>query len=154
MGDEEDMDVEVADVLMPGRVADEAVELIAEAMKNRPDLSAARLNQDGGATIRVSRKTPALSGHQPRWRAGVVPIHYKNISSHYSAGGLNMTIPFLNGGLNGARLAEAEFRARGAGKDAEAAAGPHCCRCSRRLVRGEQCVAPVGRDGAAGRSGR
>jgi outer membrane protein len=51
---------------------------------------------------------------------GAVPLHQKNLSSQYSAAGVNITIPFLNGGLFAARRAEAEFRARGAGKDADA----------------------------------
>ena len=53
---------------------------------------------------------------------GIVPIHQKNFSDQYSAAGLNISIPFLNGGLYAARRAEAEFRARGTEKDAEALA--------------------------------
>ena len=44
----------------------------------------------------------------------------RKLFSQYSAAGLNISIPFLNGGLLNARRAEAEFRARGAEKDAEA----------------------------------
>jgi outer membrane protein len=119
IGDEEDMEVEVADVLMPGQVADEAAKLIAEAMKNRPDIAAVRLNQDAAQRFASAEKRlryPALSLVGV---VGVVPIHQKNISNQYSAAGLNMTIPFLNGGLNGARLAEAEFLARRAGKSVD-----------------------------------
>ncbi len=51
---------------------------------------------------------------------GVVPIHQSNFADSYSAAGINISIPFLNGGFNSARRAEAEFRARGSARDMEA----------------------------------
>jgi outer membrane protein len=120
MGDENDMDLEVADVLLPGRVADEAAPLITEAMKNRPDLAVARLTQTAAQRFAEAEKRLRYPAVSLVGVVGVVPIHQNNMSSQYSAAGVNVTVPFLNGGLNAARQAEAEFRARGAGKDAEA----------------------------------
>jgi outer membrane protein len=120
MGDENDMDLELADVLLPGRVADEAAPLITEAMKNRPDLAVARLTQTAAQRFAEAEKRLRYPAVSLVGVVGVVPIHEKNMSSQYSAAGVNVTVPFLNGGLNAARQAEAEFRARGAGKDAEA----------------------------------
>jgi outer membrane protein len=53
---------------------------------------------------------------------GAVPIHQSGFPDRYAAAGLNISLPFLNGGLYAARQAEAELRARSAGKDVEALA--------------------------------
>lgn len=120
MGDESDLEVEVADVPLPGKVADEAPVLIAEAIRNRPDLSVARLSETAAQRFAEAEKRLRYPSVSLVGVVGVVPVREKNISNQYSAAGVNVTIPFLNGGLNAARRAEAEFRARGAGKDVEA----------------------------------
>jgi outer membrane protein len=89
-------------------------------MKNRPDLAVARLTQTAAQRFAEAEKRLRYPAVSLVGVVGVVPIHEKNMSSQYSAAGVNVTVPFLNGGLNAARQAEAEFRARGAGKDAEA----------------------------------
>jgi outer membrane protein len=44
----------------------------------------------------------------------VIPSHVKDLSGDYAAAGLNISLPFLNGGLYRARRREAEFRAQSA----------------------------------------
>ena len=51
--------------------------------------------------------------------AGVVPAHQEPFPGNYSAAGVNVTIPVLNGGLFSARRAEAQFRAQATGKKAD-----------------------------------
>jgi outer membrane protein len=122
IGDEKDTLFAVADVPLPGRVVDDAETLVQEALKNRPELSVAKLNQSAAERFAQAEKKlryPAISAVGV---VGIVPIHQKNFSDQYSAAGLNISIPFLNGGLYSARRAEAEFRARGTEKDTEALA--------------------------------
>jgi outer membrane protein len=120
IGDDRDAQFAVADVPLPGRVADDAETLVLEALKNRPDLSVARLNQSAAERFVEAEKKLRYPAVSAVGVFGIVPIHQKNFSDQYSAAGLNISIPFLNGGLYAARRAEAEFRARGAGKEAEA----------------------------------
>ena len=120
MGQQKDEEYDVTDVLLPGRVADDAQTLVAEALRNRPDLAVAKLTES--AALRFSEaerrlRYPAISLVGV---VGVVPIRQKDFTDQYSAAGLNISIPFLNGGLFNARRAEADFRARAAGKDADA----------------------------------
>lgn len=120
MGQEDDVEFEVVDIALPPRAGDDAPALIAEAMRNRPDLSAARLNENAAQRFAAAEKRlryPAISAVAV---LGAVPVHQKNLAGQYSAAGLNISIPFLNGGAFKARWAEAEFRAQGAGKEADA----------------------------------
>ncbi len=120
IGETKDDQFEVKDVILPGRVADDAQTLVSEALKNRPDLSVARLNESAALRFADAEKRLRYPAVSLVGVVGVVPIHQKNFSSQYSSAGLNISIPFLNGGLLNARRAEAELRARGAEKDAEA----------------------------------
>lgn len=120
IGDGKDGEFRVADVLLPGRVADDAETLVAEALKNRPDLNVAKLNQSAAQRFAEAEKKLRYPSVSLVGVAGTVPFRQKNLTSQYSAAGLNISIPFLNGGLFTARRAEAEFRARGLDKDTEA----------------------------------
>lgn len=120
MGDTRDRQYSIADVPLPPRVTDDVEALVRDALNNRPDLDVLKLNQTAAERFAEAEKKlryPAISAVGV---IGTVPFHQKNFASQYSAAGVNVTIPFLNGGLNSARRAEAEFRAQGAAKDAEA----------------------------------
>ena len=119
-GKPDDQPFEIADVQLPGRIVDSADSLVAEALKNRPDLAVSKLNYSAAQRFAEAEKKLRYPAVSLVGVVGVVPIHQKNFSSHYSAAGLNISIPFLNGGLYAARRAEAEFRARGADKDVQA----------------------------------
>jgi outer membrane protein len=120
MGQENDEAFGVADVLLPGKVTDDAPTLVAEALKNRPDLSVAKLTESAARQFSDAERRLRYPAISVVGVVGAVPIRQKNLENQYSAAGLNISIPFLNGGLFAARRAEAEFRARAAGKDAEA----------------------------------
>jgi outer membrane protein len=91
---------------------DDSVPLVAEALRNRPDIAARRLAAD--AASKFAEAEGAL------WRpsmtavgvAGITPYHATGITDHYAAAGVNVTIPLSNGGLFNARHAEAAFRAQ------------------------------------------
>ncbi|MBL8294601.1 MAG: TolC family protein [Bryobacterales bacterium] len=120
MGQEDDIDFQVVDMALPPRPDDGVQVMIAQAIRNRPDLAAARLGEDAAQRFAAAEKRlryPAISAIAV---LGAVPVHQNNMSGQYSSAGLNISIPFLNGGALKARWAEAEFRAQGAGKEAEA----------------------------------
>jgi outer membrane protein len=51
--------------------------------------------------------------------AGAVPFHQSGLTNRYGAIGVNVTLPFLNGGLFKARYEQAGLLARAAAKDTE-----------------------------------
>ncbi len=117
IGETSDLPFEIADVQLPGRIVDSADSLVAEALKNRPDLAVSRLNYSAAQRFADAERKLRYPAISLVGVVGVVPIHQNNLSNDYSAAGLNISIPFLNGGLYAARRAEAEFKARGADKD-------------------------------------
>lgn len=110
----------LADVGLPPKVADDAEPLVDGAMQNRPELAAAKLNVSAAERLAAAEHKLKYPNISILGTAGVVPFHRNGAQSTYSAAGLNVTLPFLNGGLNKSRQMEAELRARGAGKDADA----------------------------------
>jgi outer membrane protein len=90
-------------------------EAISAALRNRADLAALRqqlasAESAANAEHRLRRPTFTLG-----FTAGAAPIKVSDIRrNEYVAGGVNMSLPFLNGGLIKARELEAEYRARAA----------------------------------------
>lgn len=120
IGEEDYAPYSLADVPVPGRITATPEQLVTDALKDRPDLAAARLNQTAAeryAEAEHKLKYPAISVVGV---LGVTPIHQSGFADQYSAAGLNISLPFLNGGLYAARRQEAEFRARSAEKEAQA----------------------------------
>jgi outer membrane protein len=97
----------------PGPVSES--EAISAALRNRADLAALRqqlaaAEVSAAAEHRLRRPVFALG-----FTAGAAPWKVSDIRrTDYIAGGVNMTLPFFNGGLLKARELEAEYRARAA----------------------------------------
>jgi outer membrane protein len=90
---------------------------IAEAMQKRPDLVALMHSRDAAHRFADSEgrlKMPVVSA---LGAAGTVPVGDSRLATSYSAAGVNVTIPILNGGLFSARQQEAEQRAIAADQD-------------------------------------
>jgi len=90
---------------------------IQEALRKRPELSVLTLLRDAAhryadAEARLKMPTIAVLA-----AAGVVPAGDPRLPNTYSAAGVNITIPILNGGLFSARRSEAEQRAAAAESD-------------------------------------
>jgi outer membrane protein len=97
----------------------DAAPFISAALQDRPDLQSLRLNQsashrfaDAERRLRYPTVTALAAG-------GVVPVHDHTLHDSYAAAGVNITLPFLNGGLFASRYAEADLRAQAAGKDVQ-----------------------------------
>ena len=122
IGDDKDGVFTVSDVPLPGQLSLDVESLVHEALQNRPDLSVAKLNQSAAERFAEAEKKLRYPSISAVGVVGVVPVHQKDFPDQYSAAGLNISIPFLNGGLYSARRAEAEYRARGTEKEADALA--------------------------------
>lgn len=86
--------------------------LIGEAVTRRPELAGRRFDvQAAQKLVDAERKLrwPTVSAVAS---FGAVPLYAEKLGkNHYAAGGLNITLPFLNGGMFRARKVEAEYRA-------------------------------------------
>ena len=90
---------------------------IHEALQKRPELAALSLTRDAAhryAEAEAKLRLPTVSFVGA---AGAVPAGDPRLHDTYSAAGVNINIPVLNGGLFSARRAEAEQRAAAADSD-------------------------------------
>ncbi len=92
--------------------ANEAAMLIAEALRDRPDVAAERLADQAAAKFVDAERALSLPTLAAVGVAGVTPYRDTTLNDHYSAAGFNVTVPVLNGGLYSARRAEASYRAQ------------------------------------------
>jgi outer membrane protein len=117
IGYERDQPFSIVDEPLPAPLDPDVDALISEAMRERPDLAALRLNHDALASFAQAEKrlrNPTISAAIV---GGATPARDDRLRSTYSAAGINVNIPILNGGLFKARREEAESRAEAAGKD-------------------------------------
>jgi len=92
---------------------------IKEALEQRPDLAALKLSRDAAqrfAKAELDLRHPSITALAA---GGVIPEHDHTLHDNYAAAGVNVTLPFLNGGLYSARYAEADLRAQAAEKDVQ-----------------------------------
>lgn len=110
---------DLADESLPAALAPDSEPLVAQALRQRPDMAALRLNRE--AALRFAQAEGALS--RPSVSvvgvAGGLPATDPRLHSTYSAAGVNVTVPVLNGKLYAARRSEAELRAQAVGRDVE-----------------------------------
>jgi outer membrane protein len=102
----------LAEEPLPPAPPDDSAPLVADAFRQRPDLSAARLAAQSATAFAdaesgLKRPSVAVAG-----AVGVVPFYQVGISDRYAAVGVNLNVPLFNGYLYGARAAEALARAR------------------------------------------
>jgi outer membrane protein len=85
--------------------------LLADALRQRPDLAAARLTAESSsafAAAETALKRPSLT---IAGAFGMLPYYQAGISDRYAAVGVNVNVPLFNGNLYSARGAEAAARA-------------------------------------------
>jgi outer membrane protein len=86
--------------------------LIALALKDRPDLAARRSSRDAAAKFAAAERALWFPVVSAVGAAGVTPYHESGLTDHYSAAGVNISVPVANGGLYSARHTEAVLRAQ------------------------------------------
>jgi len=120
MGFNRDQPFLLTDEPLPPPLDPDVEALIGQALRDRPDLAALQLNQDALARFAEAEerlRNPTISAAAV---AGVAPIRSAGLPETYSAVGVNVNIPILNGGLFKARHDEAESRAAAGSKDVQA----------------------------------
>ncbi len=110
---------ELADEPLPSALEPDPEPLVAQALRQRPDLAALQLNREAASRFAkaegaLSRPTVSLMGV-----AGGIPATDPRLHSTYSAAAVNVSVPILNGKLYAARQSESELRAQALGRDVE-----------------------------------
>jgi outer membrane protein len=119
LGYPRDQPFSLVDEALPPVLPPDNDALTADAIRDRPDLEALRLNRnalDQFARAEKQLRNPTIVAAAV---AGVAPLRDDKLPETYSAAGVNVNIPVLNGGLFKARRQEAESRAAAADKDVE-----------------------------------
>ena len=86
--------------------------LVADAFRQRPELSAARLSADAASSFASAESGLKRPSVTVAGAFGMLPYFQPGISDRYAAIGVNVNVPLLNGNLFAAREAEAMARAR------------------------------------------
>ena len=120
IGYDRDQPFSLIDEQLPASLDPDVDALIGEALRKRPDLAVLQLNRDALARYADAEKRLRNPTITAAAAAGVAPVHDPKINETYSAAGVNVGIPILNGGLFKARRQEAEAHATAAGKDIDA----------------------------------
>lgn len=105
---------ELVDEPLPEAPPADSAALIAQALRDRPDVMRERLAQQSQARFARAEHDLWFPSISLVGAAGLTPYAQVGFTSPYSAIGLNVTIPLTNGSLYSARRAEAAFRASAA----------------------------------------
>jgi outer membrane protein len=119
MGYDRDQPFSLADEQIPPPVDPDVDTLIAQAEGARPDLAVLQLNREALDRVAEAEKRLRNPTIVAAAAAGVAPVRDERLPETYSAAGVNVNIPVLNGGLFKARRQEAESHAAAAAKDVQ-----------------------------------
>ncbi len=110
----------LVDEPLPAALNPDVQALVAQALRDRPDLNLVRRNSDAASEYAKAEKKLNYPTINLAGAAGAIPEHDPTLAhDNYGAAGLNINIPVFNGGLFAARRAEAAFRAQAAEKDVQ-----------------------------------
>lgn len=119
LGYERDQPFALAEEPLPAPLDSDPEALISNALAKRPDLAALKLTRDAAQRYAEAEKKLSYPTVSVGGVAGEAPVRDDRLQRNYSAAGVNLNIPILNGGLFGARKAESQFRAEAASRDAQ-----------------------------------
>lgn len=88
----------------------QAGELMAEALRTRPEVTALRLERDAASRIARAEAKLVLPTISALANAGLAPAHDERLRGRFAAAGVNLSLPIFNGRLFEARKAEADLR--------------------------------------------
>lgn len=95
--------------LPPAPPQDEAP-LVAQALRDRPDMAAERLVRESSAKFADAERALWLPTISALGAAGLTPFRQDGLNGQYAAAGINVSVPLTNGNLFAARHAEASLR--------------------------------------------
>lgn len=105
-------DVELAEAPDEDVLPRELASFRERALRERPELKALRLELAAAREFSLAERAARFPSAAATVSAGVVPAGGPRLSTEYAAAGVNLSLPFFNGGLYKARQAEAELRSR------------------------------------------
>ena len=108
----------LADESLPPSPDANSAGYINEAIGNRPDLKALRLQGESATHQARAERDLNYPSVNVLATGGEVPVHDSTIYRNYSEVGININVPIFNGGLYTARATEASLEAKAADKDA------------------------------------
>jgi outer membrane protein len=117
MGDENDPDYVLTDQALPPAMEDNFTVYVNEALQNRPDLNALKLQAKSAQQFASAEKKLYYPTLNVLGTAGEVPTHDSTLQHDYGAVGLNLNVPVFNGGLYSAQAGEAKLRAQAEDRD-------------------------------------
>ncbi len=119
MGYREPRDFDLVEVAPLNEQPPPSAQLISEALTNRPEVSAMRMEHQAALRFVEAEKKLVRPTVTALGAAGVAPAHSDRMSGRYGAVGVNLSMPVFNGHLFDARQREAAFRAQAIGKRIE-----------------------------------
>ncbi len=114
MGRTQESEFELNEEPLPGELHGNLDTAVAEALKNRPELAALRLQEEAARRFADSERRQALPSLTAIGSGGVFGARDPRLERTYSAVGMNLNIPIFNGSLFSSRRLEADIRARAA----------------------------------------
>jgi outer membrane protein len=101
---------ELQDEPLPPPPPDDAAPVVAQALRDRPEVAAKRLSQEASMKFVAAERALSYPAISAVGAAGLTPYGDDTLRTRYSAAGVNVTVPISNGNLYSARRAEALFR--------------------------------------------
>jgi outer membrane protein len=114
MGAPQTSTYELVDEPLAPPSTDDAAAMIAQALRDRPDVAAGRLSAQAASKFADAERALFLPVVSAIGTAGVTPYRDSALNEHYSAAGFNVSVPVFNGGFYSARRSEAAYRAQAA----------------------------------------
>jgi outer membrane protein len=111
MGSREATVYQLVDQPLPPEPAADSTELVAQALRNRPDLASERSAERAAQKFADAERALWLPSISAIGAAGATPYRQIGLTSRYAALGINVSIPLASGGLLSARRAEANLKA-------------------------------------------
>ena len=118
MGEEGAATYILADSTLPPSPDADPASYINEAIANRPDLKALKLQSEAATHEASAERDLNYPTVNALAAGGEVPIHDLTIHHEYGAVGVNINVPIFNGGLYSSRAAAAKLEAKAIDKDA------------------------------------
>lgn len=111
LGERENSTYQLDEIAQPPAPPADSASLVDEALRSRPDVQRERLEAEARERFAAAEGDLRLPTLSMAGAAGLTPLHQTGLADRYAAVGVNVTVPLFNGGLYGARKAEAGFRA-------------------------------------------
>jgi|SRR5579884_1421615 outer membrane protein len=117
LGDSGTQRYQLVDEPLPAAPDTDLSGLVKEALSNRPEVSAGRLDLDSARAFERAERDLWMPTLSAAGSAGLTPVREDPLLSRYAAVGFNLNIPIFDGGLFSARHAEAHFRTEEVGQN-------------------------------------